>query len=101
MSADSRTTVLEVSGVQWASQRAVAEAVLSRRPGVTAVDVNPVAQTATVTYDPHLHISGRAGRLGARLWLPLRGTSRPAPHLRSLGGATCCRRAASCPRRSR
>ncbi|TAK68878.1 MAG: heavy metal translocating P-type ATPase [Actinomycetota bacterium] len=47
-----QTAVLEVSGVQWASQQAVAETVLSRRPGVIAVDVNPVAQNATVTYDP-------------------------------------------------
>ena len=46
------TVVLEVSGVQWATSKNVAEAVLSRRPGVLAVDANPVAQTATVTYDP-------------------------------------------------
>ena len=52
MSTLRQTTVLEVSGVQWASQQAVAEAVLSRRPGVITVDVNPVAQNATVTYDP-------------------------------------------------
>jgi Cu2+-exporting ATPase len=46
------TVVLEVSGVQWASTKSIAEAVLSRRPGVVSVDANPVAQTATVTYDP-------------------------------------------------
>src|SRR5215213_11547362 len=46
------TTVLEVSGVQWATEKNVAEAVLSRRAGVLAVEANPVAQTATVTYDP-------------------------------------------------
>ena len=46
------TVVLEVSGVQWASSKNVAEAVLSRRPGVFAVEANPVAQTATVSYDP-------------------------------------------------
>lgn len=46
------TAVLEVSGVQWATSKNVAEAVLSRRAGVIAVDANPVAQTATVTYDP-------------------------------------------------
>jgi P-type Cu2+ transporter len=46
------TAVLEVSGVQWATSKNVAEAVLSRRAGVLAVDANPVAQTATVTYDP-------------------------------------------------
>ena len=44
--------VLEVSGVQWATSKNTAEAVLSRRPGVLTVDANPVAQTATVTYDP-------------------------------------------------
>jgi P-type Cu2+ transporter len=46
------TAVLEVSGVHWASSKNVAEAVLSRRHGILSVDVNPVAQTATVTYDP-------------------------------------------------
>jgi Cu2+-exporting ATPase len=46
------TAVLEVSGVQWATSKNVAEAVLSRRPGVHSVDANPVSQTATVTYDP-------------------------------------------------
>ncbi len=44
--------MIEVSGVHWASSKAVTEAVLVRRPGVTAVDANPVSQTATVTYDP-------------------------------------------------
>ena len=46
------TAVLEVSGVHWATEKAVVEAVLGRRPGVLAVEANPVAQTATVTYDP-------------------------------------------------
>jgi P-type Cu2+ transporter len=46
------TAVIEVSGVHWASEKAVIEAVLSRRPGVLAVEANPVAQTATVSYDP-------------------------------------------------
>ncbi|OUZ06636.1 copper-translocating P-type ATPase [Aeromicrobium sp. PE09-221] len=46
------TAIIEVSGVQWASSKNVAEAMLSRRPGVLSVDANPVAQTATVTYDP-------------------------------------------------
>jgi Cu2+-exporting ATPase len=49
---DGATAVLEVSGVQWATSKNVAEAVLSRQPGVLTVDANPVAQTATVTYDP-------------------------------------------------
>ncbi len=46
------TAVLEVAGVHWASSKSVTEAVLGRRPGVLAVDANPVSQTATVTYDP-------------------------------------------------
>ena len=52
MATATRTAVLEVSGVQWASSKNVAEAVLSRRPGVLEVDANPVAQTATISYDP-------------------------------------------------
>ena len=52
MTDDRSTAVLEVSGVYWASSKNVAEAVLSRRPGVIEVDANPVAQTATVTYEP-------------------------------------------------
>src|SRR4030095_3315661 len=52
MTENRSTAVLEVSGVQWASSKNVAEAVLSRRPGVVEVDANPVAQPATVTYDP-------------------------------------------------
>jgi Cu2+-exporting ATPase len=48
------TAVLEVGGLNWASEKAVVEAVLGRRPGVLAVEANPVSQTATVTYDPQL-----------------------------------------------
>ncbi|HEX5906918.1 MAG TPA: heavy metal translocating P-type ATPase [Propionibacteriaceae bacterium] len=46
------TAVIEMFGVQWATSKNRVEAVLSRRPGVLEVDANPVAQTATVTYDP-------------------------------------------------
>jgi Cu2+-exporting ATPase len=52
MPTEQRTAVLEVSGVHWASEKAVAEHVLGRRPGVVAVEANPVGQTARVTYDP-------------------------------------------------
>ena len=58
------TAVLEVSGVQWATSKNVAEAVLSRGAGVLAVDANPVAQTATVTYDP-----GRTNLVELRDWV--------------------------------
>src|SRR5690349_9775997 len=52
MPAQQTTAVIEVAGVQWASEKAVAESVLGRRPGVLRVDANPVGQTATVTYGP-------------------------------------------------
>ena len=45
------TAVLHVGGLHYATEKAVVEAALSRRPGVIAVDANPVAQTATVTFD--------------------------------------------------
>jgi len=44
--------VLEVDGLHWATEKNVVEATLGRRPGVSKVEANPVAQTATVTYDP-------------------------------------------------
>lgn len=47
----SATRTLDASGVQWASSKAVAEKVLRQRPGVMDVSVNPISQTATVTYD--------------------------------------------------
>jgi len=46
------TAVVEVSQMYRASSKAVVESALSRRPGVVGIDDNPVAQTATVTYDP-------------------------------------------------
>ncbi|WP_136708048.1 heavy metal translocating P-type ATPase [Agromyces sp. H66] len=54
MNEHATTVVLEVSGVQWASSKSVAEAHLSRQPGVIGVEANPVAQTANVTYDPNV-----------------------------------------------
>ena len=47
-----RSAVLHVGGLGYASEKAVVERVLTRRPGVLAVEANPVAQTATVTFDP-------------------------------------------------
>jgi len=46
------TAVLHVGGLYYASEKAVVEQVLTRRPGVITVEANPVAQTATVVYDP-------------------------------------------------
>jgi len=48
---NSQTTVLEVTGLQWASSGAVVERTLLRRPGVLAVTANALSQTANVTYD--------------------------------------------------
>ena len=52
----STTAVFETGGVQWGSEKLRVEAILSQRAGVSHVDANPVAQTATVTFDP-LHTS--------------------------------------------
>jgi Cu2+-exporting ATPase len=47
------SAVLHVGGLHYATEKAVVERALDNRPGVVAVEANPVAQTATVTYDPH------------------------------------------------
>ena len=49
---DAETTVLHVGGMGRASEKAVVESALSHRPGVVAVEANPVAQTANVSFDP-------------------------------------------------
>jgi Cu2+-exporting ATPase len=46
------STVLHVGGLHYASEQAVVERRLGAQPGVLAVEANPVAQTATVQYDP-------------------------------------------------
>jgi P-type Cu2+ transporter len=46
------TTILHVGELHYASEKAVVERVLANRTGVAHVDANPVAQTATVEYDP-------------------------------------------------
>src|SRR5215208_1672011 len=46
------TTVLHVGGLHYASEKTRVERALSARLGVLAVEANPVAQTATVTFDP-------------------------------------------------
>jgi Cu2+-exporting ATPase len=48
------TVVLDVRGLRWASEKNVVESVLGRRPGVFTVEANPVAETATVVFDPHV-----------------------------------------------
>jgi Cu2+-exporting ATPase len=46
------TAVMHVGALHYASEKAVVEGVLGNRPGVVGVEANPVAQTATVTFDP-------------------------------------------------
>ncbi|WP_369266734.1 heavy metal translocating P-type ATPase [Streptomyces harbinensis] len=58
------TVVLDVTGMLRASQQSTVTAVLRRRPGVRRAEVNPVTQTATVTYDPR-----RTSLAQLRLWV--------------------------------
>src|SRR5215218_6832355 len=50
--AGSTSVVLHVGGLHYATEKEVVERVLGARPGVLSVEANPVAQTATVEYDP-------------------------------------------------
>jgi Cu2+-exporting ATPase len=50
----SRTVVLEVGSQCWASQYYAVSNALKRHPGVLNVEVNPVSQQATVTYNVNL-----------------------------------------------
>jgi Cu2+-exporting ATPase len=45
------SAVLHVGGLHYAGEKAVVERMLRNRPGVLDVEANPVAQTATVTFD--------------------------------------------------
>jgi len=45
------TVVLHTGGLSWATEKAVVEKVVGRRPGVESIDANPVSQTATVAFD--------------------------------------------------
>ncbi|WP_024288346.1 cation-translocating P-type ATPase [Cellulomonas sp. KRMCY2] len=47
-----KSAVLQIGGMHWATSGAVVEQTLRRRPGVVSIEANIVAQTATVTYDP-------------------------------------------------
>ena len=47
-----QTVVLHVGGMHRASEKATVERLLAARPGVVAVEANPVAQTANVSFDP-------------------------------------------------
>jgi P-type Cu2+ transporter len=56
--------VLHVGGLHYASEKAVVERVLGARPGVLAVEANPVAQTAAVEFDPE-----KTSVEGLRAWV--------------------------------
>ena len=47
-----RTKVVHVGGLHYEAENDVVERMLGHRPGVIAVEANPIAQTATITYDP-------------------------------------------------
>ncbi|MFD8231638.1 heavy metal translocating P-type ATPase [Streptomyces sp. NPDC059696] len=89
---ESSTAVLDVRGLNWASQQSTVTAVLGRRPGVLDVEANPVAQTATVVFDPRrtslaelrdwiqecgLHCAGQS--VPAHLCDPMAEPDSPAP----------------------
>src|SRR2546428_13334621 len=46
------SVVLHTGGIYRGSENAVVEKALGSRPGVLAVEANPVAQTANVVFDP-------------------------------------------------
>ncbi|MGI8774498.1 MAG: heavy metal translocating P-type ATPase [Actinomycetota bacterium] len=46
------TVVLDTQGLNWATESHRVEVVLMRKPGVVAVDANPVSQTTKVTFNP-------------------------------------------------
>ncbi|WP_407343425.1 heavy metal translocating P-type ATPase [Pengzhenrongella phosphoraccumulans] len=48
---NTRTTVLQVGGLHWATSERGVEDALMRRPGVLVVEANALSQTASVTYD--------------------------------------------------
>ncbi len=56
--------VLHVGGLHYATEKAAVERALRGRPGVLAVDANPVAQTATVDFDP-----GRTSLADMKAWV--------------------------------
>jgi P-type Cu2+ transporter len=49
---ETASTVLHVGGLHYASEKAVVEGKLGAQPGVLAVEANPVAQTASIVFDP-------------------------------------------------
>ena len=73
------SAVLDVRPMLRGSEKAVVESVLGRLPGVHRVEANPVAQTATVSYDPTIASVQQLRRAVAEGGYPASGQSRPAP----------------------
>ncbi len=82
------TTVLHVGGLLYAGEKAIVEGALTHRPGVVAVDANPVAQTATVTFDRNQTSVEELRRWVEEWRLPLRRSVRARARVRpaSAGG---------------
>lgn len=59
------TAVLEVTGVQWATSKKRAEAVLSRRPGVFCGGCKSGGPNCHCHLRPFAYVGRRAGGLGA------------------------------------
>jgi len=59
----SATVVLDVRGINRPSEQNIVAATLCRLPGVRDVEVNPVAQSANVTFDPGRTSVGELRRL--------------------------------------
>ncbi|MFZ1653127.1 MAG: heavy metal translocating P-type ATPase [Candidatus Nanopelagicales bacterium] len=83
--ATSRTVVLEVAGLNWASESSTVRAVLSRQNGVTDVEPNAAAQTANVTFDPQLTSATELEALIRKCGYHCRGESLP-DHICPPGG---------------
>ena len=65
MPAGQQTAVLEVAGVHWASEKAVAETVLGRRPGVLAGRGQPGGADRDRHLRPRPDLGGRARAAGS------------------------------------
>jgi P-type Cu2+ transporter len=87
------TAVLHVGGLHYVTEKARVERALGNRPGVLAVEANPVAQTATVSYDPARTSVETLTRWVKECGYHCAGQSVPRPRLRPDGRA---RRRARC-----
>jgi Cu2+-exporting ATPase len=81
------TAVLHVGGLHYASEKTVVERVLWNRAGVVEVEANPVAQTATVTFDPNQTCVAALRKWVADCGYPC-GRVGAGPHLRPTGRAS-------------